>query len=125
MQSQSDLFSRWFPYWMWECYLNGMWEQRKNDMNIIQACANLLSDAIQCNEAMELAIKEYPISAKQHLSKSQGKRPWMGQSACCVALSATEEETRIAWNFYMTPQAQDQANKIADEIIEKWSKYNA
>jgi len=94
-------------------------------MDIVQRCAKLLSDPIACESAMLQAIEEYPISAKQHLSKSTGKRPWMGQSACCLALGATEEETRIAWCFHMTPEAQDMANKIADDVIAIWERSNA
>jgi hypothetical protein len=74
---------------------------------------------------MEEAVEAYPISAEQHLSKPYGRRPWMGQAACCYALSATEEETRIAWNFYMTPEAQASANAIADQVIAEWEKANA
>ena len=121
----NNLFDRWHPYWDWECFLNGMWDIRKNEMNKIQECANLLSSPLACEEAMLRAINEYPISAEQHLSKQQGRRPWMGQSACCVALHATEEEVRIAWCFYMTQEAQDKANKIADEVISIWEKGNA
>lgn len=94
-------------------------------MNKIQQCANLLSSALECEEAMVRAVNEYPISAEQHLTKPLGKRPWLGQAACCVALGATEEEVRIAWNFYITPKAQDKANQVADEVIAKWESGNA
>jgi hypothetical protein len=125
MNNLGDLFEIWHPYWNWECFKNGMWKNRRKEMNRIQQCANLLSSPVECEEAMIRAINEYPISAQQHLSKALGKRPWMGQSACCIALGATEEETRIAWNFYMTEKAQNKANKIADEVIAKWEQDNA
>lgn len=89
-------------------------------MGRIQDCAKMLSDPERCKAGMRLAIELYPISAEQHLSKTTGRRPWMGQAACCAALKATEEETRIAWNFYMTPEAQASANEIADEVIREW-----
>lgn len=120
-----DLFDYWFPYWEWECYQSGMWENRKNDMSKVQACAKLLSDEKRCEEAMIRAIHDYPISAKQHLTKPNGKRPWLGQAACCVDFGATEEETRHAWNFYMTEQEQTQANNIADKVIQHWEACNA
>ena len=91
----------------------------------VQECAKLLTDQIRCRTAMLSAIREYPISAEQHLSKSSGRRPWIGQAACLVALGATEEETRIAWNFYMTQEGQDSANKIADDVILEWEQANA
>lgn len=118
-----DLFERWHPFWKWEDL--AMWEQRKNEMTRIQACARLLADPIKCQEAMEGAVAVYPISAEQHLTKPSGRRPWIGQAACNYALDATEEETRIAWNFYMAPGAQDRANAVADFVIAAWEKNNA
>lgn len=94
-------------------------------MNKIQQCAALLSDKSKCKKAMERAVNEYPISAEQHLTKNSGRRPWIGQAACCVELGATEEEVRIAWNFYMTPESQDSANRIADGVIAEWEFNNA
>jgi hypothetical protein len=120
-----DLFEKWHPYWNWECFKNGMWEKRKNDMNKIQMCAQVLSNEGQCKLAMIGAVNKFPISAEQHLTKPMGKRPWIGQAACCYQVGATEEETRIAWNFYMTPESQAMANRVADEVIEMWEKGNA
>lgn len=120
-----DLFERWHPYWDWECFKDGMWKQRRKDMNKIQACAKLLSSPDDCRQAMQSAVNSYPISAQQHLTKSMGRRPWLGQAACCVDIGATEEETRVAWNFYMSASQQDMANRIADEVIEAWEQSNA
>ena len=94
-------------------------------MNKIQQCARLLADPDACKEAMEMAVDKYPISAEQHLSKQGNRNPWMGQSACCVWFGATEEETRIAWNFYMTKEEQDSANNIAKLVIASWEAKNA
>ncbi len=91
-------------------------------MNKVQQAANILSDESKCRKAMIGAVNAYPISAEQHLTKHQGKRPWIGQAACCFACGATEEETRIAWNFYMTVQSQDMANRVADEVIDLWTR---
>ena len=93
-------------------------------MNKVQQCARLLADSVLCKEAMEKAVDSYPISAEQHLSKPGNRNPWMGQAACCVWLSATEEETRIAWNFYMTKEEQDSANNIARHVIARWESKN-
>ena len=125
LQKTNDLFERWHPYWNWECYQDGMWQQRRNQLNKVQQAAKLLSTKDGCLNAMQKAIEQYPISAQQHLSKGYGKRPWMGQAACLVELGASEEETRIAWNFYMTKEAQDIANVIADGVIAHWEQNNA
>lgn len=119
------MFERWHPYWAWECFNGGMWARRRNDMNTVQKCARLLADPEACRAAMVKAVTEYPISAEQHLSKPNGRRPWIGQAACCAALHATEEETRVAWNFYMSAEEQASANAIADEVIAEWAAGNA
>ena len=94
-------------------------------MNLVQKCAALLSNSIECEKAMREALIAYPISARQHLTKPFGRNPWIGAAACLYAHGATEEETRIAWNFYMTEEAQDEANRIADCVIEEWESENA
>lgn len=94
-------------------------------MNKIQACAKLLSSKDDCLQAMKNAVNSYPISAEQHLTKSMGRRPWLGQAACCVEIGSTEEETRVAWNFYMSASQQEMANQMADEVIEQWEQGNA
>lgn len=125
LKPTNDLFERWHHFSRWECVNDGMWNTRRNSMNRIQDCARTLSKPDLCRAAMLKALAEYPISAEQHLTKPTGRRPWIGQAACCAALGATEEETRIAWNFYMTPEAQDSANAIADELISQWEMANA
>jgi hypothetical protein len=125
MNRTSDLFERWHPYWDWECYQSGMWVNKRNQNTKILECADLLSNPDTCKEAMLLALSIYHKSAEQHLTKPVGRRPWLGQAACCVALGATEEETRMAWNTHMTRIAQDRANAIADALIFDWVMANA
>lgn len=103
-----------------------MWDDRKKEMNKISEAKNILSDKKKCRMSMEFVVDAWPISAKQHLSKHWlNRRPWLGQAACNFSCGANEEETRIAWNFYMTKEEQDSANAIADEIISEWEKKNA
>lgn len=94
-------------------------------MSKVQDAARLLSNEEDCRSAMVRAVTEFPISAMQHLTKPVGKRPWIGQAACNIALGATEEETRIAWNFYMTESSRASANRIADDVIAEWERGNA
>lgn len=95
-------------------------------MNKITEAKNTLSDKKKCRMSMDFVVDAWPISAKQHLSKHWlNRRPWLGQAACNFSCGANEEETRIAWNFYMSKEEQDSANAIADEIIAEWEKKNA
>lgn len=123
---ETDLFARWFPYWLWECFNNGMWDSRKNEMTKIKEAKDVLSDKGRCETAMRMVINAWPISTQQHLSKHWlNRNPWLGQAACNCYVGATEEETRIAWNFYMSKEEQDSANEIANRIIAEWEKQYA
>lgn len=103
-----------------------MWDERKKEMTKIKAAKELLSNREKCDAAMRNVINEWPISAQQHLSKHWiNRNPWLGQAACNYAVNATEEETRIAWNFYMSKEEQAMANAIADQVILDWEKQYA
>lgn len=106
--------------------MRGMWDSRKNDPQRIADARVTLATPQHCREAMAAAIEEWPISAQQHLSKVHtNRRPWLGQAACAISVEATEEETRIAWNFYMTDAERESANAIADEMIAEWESMHA
>lgn len=120
---KNDLFAKWFPYWEWECFKNGMWESRRNEHQYINASYTLLNNSEQCEIAMLDVINLWPISSMHHLSKNWvNRRPWIGQAACCLYRGSSEEETRIAWNLHLSRDAQDLANKIADNVIAKWER---
>lgn len=114
-----DLFEVWHPYWDWECYQHGFWG-RRNDPEKAGECRSLLSNRDACLSAMRLAVEKFSKSAEHHLTKQTGKRPWLGQAACVVVLSATEEETRTAWNELLTQDERDAANMAADKVIQEW-----
>lgn len=119
--NKTDLFDRWHPYWDWECYQSGMWsDRRRSEIKVLEA-AKILSSQEMCRKFMVDAMRNWTKSAEHHLSKRWiNKRPWLGWAACCIAIGATEEETREAWNTRMTRESQDAANAAADEVIQMW-----
>jgi hypothetical protein len=120
IQRIDDLFEVWHPYWEWECYQFGMWGSRKRSEYKIKECKQLLANETACRAAMQKAINKFSKSAEHHLTKHTGKRPWLGQAACVVVLSATEVETRIAWNDLLSDDERNMANRIADQVFWEW-----
>jgi hypothetical protein len=124
--NRSDLFERWHPYWDWECFRAGMWESRSSDEGKIILAEKVLSTPELCRLYMTRSVDKWKNSAEHNLSKYWiNRRPWLGWAACCFSVGATEEETREAWNMRMSEKEKDQANAIADEVIELWTRKNA
>lgn len=120
MNSINDMFEVWQPYWMWECYQDGMWKDITPRKDFIKRAKIVLSNSNLCFEAMKGAVINYKNSAMHNLSKyNQNRNPWMGQAACCYLVNATEEETRIAW-CQLTFEQQKTANEISQKVIKMW-----
>jgi len=70
-------------------------------------------------------IHYWKYSCEQHLSnKSRNRQAWIGQASCCYKDKVPEYITKYAWRL-MTKEEQDNANKMADKIIELWEGKNA
>lgn len=74
---------------------------------------------------MEAVLVQWPIACEVNLSNTGcNRQAWIGQAACSLAVGAVEESTRAAWNS-LTPDQQDIANRIADEITAGWEAEHA
>ena len=122
MYSNDDLFDVWHPWWLWECYKLGMWNPEPPRKEIVKLAARVLrSDELY--KFMCDAIDSMPNSAMHHMSKPWLNRaPWLGQSACLVAVGATEEETRLAWCQKLNFDQQVRANEQAKKAIKYWER---
>lgn len=124
--NRADLFDIWHPYWDWECFKSGMWENRPADNGKIILAEKVLSTPELCRIYMTRSVTQWKKSAEHNLSKCWlNRRPWLGWAACCFSVGATEEETRMAWCNRLSIDQQDEANKIADEVIALWARKNA
>jgi hypothetical protein len=120
--SMGDFFDVWLPYTEWECYQDGMWKDISPRKEVVKRAKIVLANPGLCVEAMKGAVINYRHSAMHHLSKYHSNRnPWMGQSACCYLVGATEEETRIAWS-QMNQVQQIKANEISQNVIKMWER---
>ena len=124
MRLTDDMFDVWIPYWDWECFNLGMWSGEPPRKEFVKLAANTLkSDSLLVY--MCRAIDEMPNSAMHNMSKPWLNRsPWLGQSACFIAVGATEEETRLAWCQKLSFEQQNKANNQAKKAMKYWeSKY--
>lgn len=83
--------------------------------------------AIEClrnpENAMLSVVCEWVNSTKENLTdKKSNRKSWLGQAACCYQSGCNEKSTRQAW-VSLTSDERDNANKIANQVIELWEKY--
>jgi hypothetical protein len=109
-----------------EEYRAGMWkivrgEQRK--VNVI-AAANLMRDSTAFDYAMRRALDEWPNSCRHNLTCENSNRvAWLGHAGCCLGAGSPEENTRCAWHT-LNPAEQDEANRVAGEVLADWREAN-
>lgn len=111
------------PYWSnydtWECYKNGMYENRLEE-SIVSQCREILTDERLCYDAMKLAVDEYKVAARVKLTnKMFNPISWIGQATCNYMIGATARETVNAW-LTMKREQQDVANAIARKVMQEY-----
>jgi hypothetical protein len=105
-----------------EEYHAGMWrivrgEQRKRN---IEAASDLMRCPDEFKEAMMSAIKAWPKSCEANLTADGlNKIAWLGHAGCCLSVGSAEENTRAAWHT-LGPTEQDDANRVAAEVLAFW-----
>lgn len=110
------------PYHVWEDYLNGMYEEKKDEhkQERIEKSIELLKNSDELYDAMVYVSVAWTHAAEVNLSnKGCNRQAWLGQSACCYAVGATESEVRKAWGL-LTEEERNEANDVADRVILKW-----
>lgn len=111
-------------YTAWEDYQNGMYEELKDEesANRIGESVLLLSTPILLYEAMLRVVKQWKQASDFNLSnRSCNRRAWLGQSACSIAIGATEKETKSAW-WTISNLERFEANRVADAVIKEYEK---
>lgn len=111
-------------YTEWEDYQNGMYKELKDDesINRVSESVILLSTPILLYEAMLRVVNNWSKASDFNLSnKSCNRRAWLGQSACSIAIGATDTETKNAW-WTISKKERNMANLIADSVINEYEK---
>lgn len=115
-------------YSKWEDCKNGILKDNYSEKEVEEMTQQ--AKRLLCNlelfycVAIEM-IKKWKYSAEQHLSNtSRNRQAWIGQASCCYKYGIPEYITKYAWRL-MTKEEQDDANYIANGIINLWEKENA
>lgn len=110
------------PYWLWECFKNGMWRREKKEyeetelIKIIEFTGN----HNRYGESMIEAVRYWKYSCENFLSnKSINRRAYIGHAGCCIRFGWPEYLVREAWGM-LTDNQRYLANKEADKAIKKW-----
>lgn len=107
-----------------EEYHAGMWrivrgEDRKG---YIFAAADLMRDPPRFKAAMARALEEWPNSCEHNLTAENVNRiAWLGHAGCCIGANSPEEATRAGWHT-LNRAEQDEANRVAAEVLEIWDQ---
>jgi hypothetical protein len=107
------------PYWLWECYQNGMWriESKEYDSKNLDDIIKFTGNHLEYGEAMTLVIRDWRYSPENFLTNTSiNRRAYVGHAACCIKFGWPEYLVRQAWN-QLTDSQQFLANKEADKRI--------
>lgn len=97
--------------------------QSSVDLTHDVACAaRILRDLHNLKIFMQSVTTSWPVATQHNLSnRSMNRQAWLGQAACCLAEGVPEDATRFAWRT-LTEHEQNEANAVADYVINKWEK---
>jgi hypothetical protein len=109
------------PYYEWEDYQAGMYDELKDGREQrVQLAIHLLSNCMNLHKFMKEVTFRWKVATETVFTdKKRNKKSWLGQAACCLFAGVKEDETREAWGF-LTDEQRIKANATADEIIKEW-----
>lgn len=91
----------------------------------ITSSARLMASPERFKAAMSEAVERWPRSCEHNLSAENVNRiAWLGHAGCCVGVGSPEEATRAAWHTLNADQ-QNEANRVAGEVLQAWIDANA
>ncbi len=102
----------------------GMWRIVGGDAgkDFASAAADLMRDPEAFKASMRKAIMAWPNSCEHNMTaKNVNRQAWLGHAGCCIAVESPEECTRLGW-WKLTKEQQDEANRVADEVILEWEQ---
>lgn len=111
------------PYYEWEDYQSGMYDELKQGREQrIELAMFLLSNSKSLEYFMKEVTIRWKLATEQNFTNVHfNRKSWLGQAACNLFAGVKEDETRSAW-WKITDVERKQANAIADLIIKEWVK---
>lgn len=118
-----------YPWHQMEEYLpnGGMWAipAASDRARFIRESAALMMNRKHFENAMRLALDEWPRSVSVALTTpGMNRRAWIGQAGCFLVTGSPEETTRLGWHT-LTDREQRHANSAADLVISEWEAAEA
>ena len=104
----------------------GMWKRPVGPTRkkFILDAADLMRSPDEFKLAMQRATEDWPISCQHNLTSLDSNRiAWLGHAGCCVAVASPEECTRVGWHT-LSQMEQDDANRVAAEVLAEWDAVN-
>lgn len=111
-----------YHYEQLEEYHAGMWKIVRGEARktLIQRAADLMRRAQDFKAAMARAIREWPKSCEFNFTSDAVNRiAWLGHAGCCLGAGSPEEATRAGWHT-LNQTEQDEANRVAQEVLDTW-----
>jgi hypothetical protein len=111
-----------FHYEELEEYAAGMWKRPTGSIRkkYIEESADLMRCPDEFKEAMAQALQIWPKSCEHNLTSLDSNRiAWLGHAGCCIATGSPEECTRVGWHT-LNDAEQDEANRVAGEVLAFW-----
>jgi len=115
-----------FHYEQLEEFKCGMWRIVRGEERevFLRKAANLMRDSRKFQAAMERAVREWQNSCLHNLTaESSNRLAWLGHAGCLLATGSPEENTRIGWHT-LNADEQNEANRTAQVVLDKWIKSN-
>jgi len=114
------------PYWLWEDYRCGFYENigGKDKKILSDKVLEMFRDEKLTREFMLKVVNEWKYSCEHNLTNpSVNKIAYIGQSACCIYAGIPNSITMEMWSK-LTKSQQEKANEIAKEVIDMWIENN-
>jgi len=114
----------WHPYWKWECYPAGFFENAPEGKSLKEGETGY-RDFFETPHAFEKGIievfKEWPKSCEHNLtSPSLNKIAWLGQAAACITRHIPAK-CRAGFRL-LDAEKQMEMNELSKKYILQWYK---
>jgi len=110
----------------WECHKAGFYASGKDGMTGEQCenkFAEYLGNSEEFKKGLEGVTTEWKHSCEHYLTnKAMNRIAWLGQASVCYS-TGIPSKFSAGWNL-LTPEQQDEANKLALEYLNKWMVSN-
>jgi len=111
------------PYWKWECFNSGMWDNVNNkylEDKLLSEAIEFTGNHILYGRSMGKVVVSWKCSMLNFLSnKSMNRKAYLGHCAVFIEKQIPEYIVRMAWK-QLTNKQRELANLEAEKYIKEW-----